>query len=220
MVFNDILTNSFCASLPPELKQPPPQWVGFPARGFSSRQGWSNIQKKDINIGVPQKISILNLGVSCNYCKMDFVKVNSPSLSLQLAPSRMCWRVDMYMSLYMQVAWKPVPFLSVLPICVTNARAGFIAICSISCTFSVLFTDLKMLIFSSQICDKKNHQIFKICISWGFRALLAKNCSNCFFVFDLSNCQGGVGGGMITFLELAHMFDATQIGGFGMLTFF
>ena len=25
---------------------------------------------------------------------------------------------------------------------------------------------------------------------------------------------------MITFLELAHMFDATQIGGFGMLTFF
>ena len=31
----------------------------------------------------------------------------------------------------------------------------------------------------------------------------------------------GVGlGGMITFLELAHMFDATQIGGFGMLTFF
>ena len=52
-----------------------------------------------------------------------------------------------------------------------------------------------------------------------------KNCSNCFFVFDLSNCQGGVGGwggagGMITFLELAHMFDATQIGGFGMLTFF
>ena len=30
------------------------------------------------------------------------------------------------------------------------------------------------------------------------------------------------GGGMITFLELAHMFDATQIGGFGfgMLTFF
>ena len=26
--------------------------------------------------------------------------------------------------------------------------------------------------------------------------------------------------GMLTFLELAHMFDATQIGGFGMLTFF
>ena len=25
---------------------------------------------------------------------------------------------------------------------------------------------------------------------------------------------------MLTFLELAHMFDATQIGGFGMLTFF
>ena len=25
---------------------------------------------------------------------------------------------------------------------------------------------------------------------------------------------------MIAFLELAHMFDATQIGGFGMLTFF
>ena len=54
---------------------------------------------------------------------------------------------------------------------------------------------------------------------------LSKKCSNCFFVFDLSNCQGGVGGwggagGMITFLELAHMFDATQIGGFGMLTFF
>ena len=23
--------------------------------------------------------------------------------------------------------------------------------------------------------------------------------------------------GMLTFLELAHMFDATQIGGFGML---
>ena len=54
---------------------------------------------------------------------------------------------------------------------------------------------------------------------------LSKNCSNCFFIFDLSNCQGGVGGvgwggGMITFLELAHMFDATQNGGFGMLTFF
>ena len=30
----------------------------------------------------------------------------------------------------------------------------------------------------------------------------------------------GGGGGMITFLELAYMFDATQIGGFGMLTFF
>ena len=30
---------------------------------------------------------------------------------------------------------------------------------------------------------------------------------------------GWGGGGMITFLELAHMFDATQIGGFGMLTF-
>ena len=54
----------------------------------------------------------------------------------------------------------------------------------------------------------------------GFVHFLSKNCSNCFFVFDLSNCQGGVGGGMITFLELAHMFDATQIGGFGMLTFF
>ena len=25
---------------------------------------------------------------------------------------------------------------------------------------------------------------------------------------------------MLTFLELAHMSDATQIGGFGMLTFF
>ena len=53
---------------------------------------------------------------------------------------------------------------------------------------------------------------------------LSQDCSNCFFVFDLSNCQGGVGwgggGGMITFLELAHMFDATQIAGFGMLTFF
>ena len=25
---------------------------------------------------------------------------------------------------------------------------------------------------------------------------------------------------MLTFFELAHMFDAMQIGGFGMLTFF
>ena len=49
---------------------------------------------------------------------------------------------------------------------------------------------------------------------------LSKNCSNC---FSFSTCQivrVGWGGRMITFLELAHMFDATQIGGFGMLTFF
>ena len=53
---------------------------------------------------------------------------------------------------------------------------------------------------------------------------LSKNCS---IFFSFSTCQivrvgwgGGVGGEMITFLELAHMFDATQIGGFGMLTFF
>ena len=41
-------------------------------------------------------------------------------------------------------------------------------------------------------------------------------------VFSFSTCQivrVGWGGGMITVLELAHMFDATQIGGFGMLTF-
>ena len=51
---------------------------------------------------------------------------------------------------------------------------------------------------------------------------LSKNCSNC---FSFSTCQivrvgWGGAGGMITFLELAHMFDATHIGGFGMLTFF
>ena len=120
----------------------------------------------------------------------------------------------------MQVAWKPVPFLSVLPICVTNARAGFIAICNFSCTFSVLFTDLKMLKFSSRICDKKIIKFSKHAFREGFVHFLSKNCSNCFFVLDLSNCQGGVGGGMITFLELAHMFDATQIGGFGMLKVF
>ena len=42
-----------------------------------------------------------------------------------------------------------------------------------------------------------------------------------FFRFRLVKLSGwGGAGGMITFLELAHMFDATQIGGFGMLTFF
>ena len=44
-----------------------------------------------------------------------------------------------------------------------------------------------------------------------------------FRLVNLSGWGGGVGwggGGMITFLELAHMLDATQIGGFGMLTFF
>ena len=43
-------------------------------------------------------------------------------------------------------------------------------------------------------------------------------------VFSFSTCQivrvGWGGGGMITFLEHAHMFGATQIGGFGILTFF
>ena len=230
------------------------------------------------------------------------------------------WRKYMYIYIHMfvQVAWKPVPFLSVLQICVTNARAGFIAICSISYTFSVLFTDMQTLKFSSQICDKKNHQIFKTCISWGFRALFVKKLFKLFFRFrlvKLSGWGGGVGWGggddnvpwtcthvwcyanwwlrdvnilwtcihvdatqmcthvwcyanvhtclnyanwflrvnlhtclnyanwflrdvnipwtcthvwttqigffgMLTFLELAHMFDATQIGGFGMLTFF
>ena len=42
-----------------------------------------------------------------------------------------------------------------------------------------------------------------------------------FFRFRLVKLSGcGLGEEMITFLELAHMFDATQIGGFGMLTFF
>ena len=69
---------------------------------------------------------------------------------------------------------------------------------------------------------QKNIKSSKHAFREGFVHFLSKNCSNCFFVFDLSNCQGGVGwgGGMIMFLELAHMFDATQIGGFGMLTFF
>ena len=106
MVFNDILTNSFCASLPSELELN--QLLALPAVlkpvAFPpvAPHGRDEIicKNKDINIGVPQKISILNLGVSCNYCKMDFVKVNSPSLSLQLAPSRTCWRVDMYMYMY------------------------------------------------------------------------------------------------------------------------
>ena len=105
MVFNDILTNSFCASLPPELKAFPPQaFPPVPPVAFPPvPHGRDEIicKNKDINIGVPQKISILNLGVSCNYCKMDFVKVNSPSLSLQLAPSRTCWRMDMYMYMHM-----------------------------------------------------------------------------------------------------------------------
>ena len=43
-------------------------------------------------------------------------------------------------------------------------------------------------------------------------------------VFSFLTCQivrvGWGGGGMITFLELAHVLDATQIAGFGMLTFF
>ena len=97
----------------------------------------------------------------------------------------------------MQVAWKPVPFLSVLQICVTNARAGFIAICSISYSFSVLFTGMQTLKFSSQICDKKNHQIFKTCISWGFRALFVKKLFKLFFRFRLVKLSGwgGVGGG-------------------------
>ena len=97
-----------------ELKQPPQQCVELPRVelprvafppvppvAFPHGRDEIICKNKDINIGVPQKISILNLGVSCNYCKMDFVKVNSPSLSLQLAPSRTCWRVDMYMYMYM-----------------------------------------------------------------------------------------------------------------------
>ena len=35
-------------------------------------------------------------------------------------------------------------------------------------------------------------------------------------MFDATQIGGF---GLLTFLELAHMFDATQIGGFGMLTF-
>ena len=42
---------------------------------------------------------------------------------------------------------------SVWQICVTNVQAGFIGICSISYTCSVLITDMKTLKFSSQICE-------------------------------------------------------------------
>ena len=35
-------------------------------------------------------------------------------------------------------------------------------------------------------------------------------------MFDATQIGGF---GLLTFLELAHMLDATQIGGFGMLTF-
>ena len=124
---------------------------------------------------------------------------------------------------------------------------------------------------------QKNHQIFKTCISWGFRALFVKKLFKLFFRFRLVNLSGWGGGGddnvpwtcthawcyanwwlrdvnilwtcihldatqmcthvwcytqmcthvwttqigffgMLTFLDLAHMFDATQIGFFGMLT--
>ena len=50
-----------------------------------------------------------------------------------------------------------------------------------------------MLKFSSQICDKKIIKFSKHAFREGFVHFLSKNCSNCFFVFGLSNCQGGVG---------------------------
>ena len=83
--------------------------------------------------------------------------------------------------------------------------------CNIAFTFSVLFTDLKMLKFSSQICDKKINKFSK-------HAFVRVSCTFCQnivqIVFSFSTCQivrVGWGGGKITFLELAHMFDAMQI---------
>ena len=102
-----------------------------------------------------------------------------------------------------------------------NARAEFIAICSTSYTFSVPFTDMQTLKFSSQICDKKKSSNFQ---NMHFVRVSCTFCQkNVQIVFSFSTCQivreGWGGGGMITFIEHAHMFDATQIGGFGILTF-
>ena len=89
--------------------------------------------------------------------------------------------------MFMQVAWKPVPFLSVLQICVTNARAGFIAICSISYTFSVLFTDMQTLKFSSQICDQKKSSNFQ---NMHFVRVSCTFCQKIVqIVFSFSTCQ-------------------------------
>ena len=83
----------------------------------------------------------------------------------------------------MQVAWKPVPFLSVLPICVTNTRAGFIAICSIS-------------VFSSRTWRCSNfHRKFAIKESSNFQNMhfVRVSCTFCQknvqIVFSFSTCQ-------------------------------
>ena len=96
--------------------------------------------------------------------------------------------------MFLQVAWKPVPFLSVLPICATNARAGSVAIFAVFRSLSVFSSRTwRCSNFHRKFAIKKLIKFSKHAVREGFVHFLSKNCSNCFVVFDLSNCQGGVG---------------------------
>ena len=50
-------------------------------------------------------------------------------------------------------------------------------------------------IFIANLRQKKIIKFSKHAFREGFVHFLSQDCSTCFFVFDLSNCQGGVGWG-------------------------
>ena len=71
-------------------------------------------------------------------------------------------------NIFTQVAWKPVPFLSIWQICETRIRAGCTGRCNILYTCSVISAHPRSPKSTSQICKEKNIELWKHAFRRGF----------------------------------------------------